>query len=106
MAASQGVGANTLTVTDNRTGKQYEIPIHEGDVILHSRVEDLVIRILKDDSDLAGKQAPLGGYSGVEPGYTHLARWNRQNAAQAKKKCRLARPIWTDKADRFSLAYL
>ena len=26
-------GSNTLSITDNRTGKQYEIEIHEGDVI-------------------------------------------------------------------------
>ncbi len=41
--------ADTLTITDNRTGKQYEIPVAEGGVI---RATDL--RQIKTDSDDAG----------------------------------------------------
>ena len=41
---------NTLTVTDNRTGKKYELPIEEGDVI---RAADLrQIKVGKDDFGL------------------------------------------------------
>ena len=41
---------NSLTVTDNRTGKKYEIPIEEGDVI---RAADLrQIKVGKDDFGL------------------------------------------------------
>ena len=32
---------NTLTVTDNRTGKQYEIPIEDGGVIRASLLRDI-----------------------------------------------------------------
>jgi len=32
---------NTLTVTDNRTGKQYEIPIEQGGVIRAARLRDI-----------------------------------------------------------------
>ena len=41
--------ADTLTITDNRTGKQYEIPVAEGGVI---RATDL--RQIKTDKDDAG----------------------------------------------------
>ena len=41
--------ADTLTITDNRTGKQYEIPVAEGGVV---RATDL--RQIKTDSDDAG----------------------------------------------------
>ncbi|MBF6567650.1 MAG: citrate synthase [Candidatus Binataceae bacterium] len=34
---------NTLTVTDNRTGKQYEIPIEEGDVIRASHIKEIKV---------------------------------------------------------------
>ncbi len=41
---------NTLSVTDNRTGKKYELPIEEGDVI---RAADLrQIKVGKDDFGL------------------------------------------------------
>ncbi|HJU28871.1 MAG TPA: citrate synthase, partial [Candidatus Binataceae bacterium] len=32
---------NTLTITDNRTGKQYEVPIEEGGVIRAARLRDI-----------------------------------------------------------------
>ena len=32
---------DTLTVTDNRTGKQYEIPIEEGGVIRAAKLRDI-----------------------------------------------------------------
>ena len=60
MAASQN-GAKTLTVTDNRTGKQYEIPIHNGDVI---RAMDL--RAIKVQADEFGMMA-------YDPAYTNTA---------------------------------
>jgi citrate synthase len=41
---------DTLTVTDNRTGKQYEIPIEEGGVIRAARLRD--IRTGPDDFGL------------------------------------------------------
>src|ERR1700757_5463957 len=41
---------NTLTITDNRTGKQYEIPVEEGDVIRAS--ERRQIRVKDDDFGL------------------------------------------------------
>ncbi len=41
---------NTLTITDNRTGKKYELAIEEGDVI---RAADLrQIKVNKDDFGL------------------------------------------------------
>src|ERR1700688_5281408 len=41
---------NTLTITDNRTGKKYELPIEEGEVI---RAADLrQIKVGKDDFGL------------------------------------------------------
>src|SRR5260221_2705221 len=44
------MGNNTLSVTDNRTGKKYELPIEEGDVI---RAADLrQIKVGKDDFGL------------------------------------------------------
>jgi citrate synthase len=61
MAASQSDGKKTLTVTDNRTGKQYEIPIHDGDVI---RAMDL--RAIKVNSDDFGMMA-------YDPAYTNTA---------------------------------
>ena len=41
---------NTLTITDNRTGKQYEIPVEEGDVIRASELRQ--IRVKDDDFGL------------------------------------------------------
>ena len=32
---------NTLTITDNRTGKQYEIPIEDGGVIRAAQLRDI-----------------------------------------------------------------
>ena len=32
---------NTLTITDNRTGKQYEIPIEEGGVIRATHLREI-----------------------------------------------------------------
>ena len=44
------MSTNTLTITDNRTNKKYEIPIEEGDVI---RAADLrQIKVGKDDFGL------------------------------------------------------
>jgi citrate synthase len=41
---------NTLTITDNRTGRKYELPIEEGEVI---RAADLrQIRVNKEDFGL------------------------------------------------------
>ena len=39
-------GRNTLTVVDNRTGKEYEVDIHDGNVI---RAMDLRQIKVKDD---------------------------------------------------------
>jgi citrate synthase len=61
MADRRSEGSNTLTVTDNRTGKQYEIPIHEGDVI---RAMDL--RSIKvNESDF--------GMMAYDPAFTNTA---------------------------------
>src|SRR5204862_4565680 len=38
-------GSNTLTITDNRTGKKYEVPIKEG------TIRALDLRQIKTDSD-------------------------------------------------------
>ncbi len=35
---------NTLTITDNRTGKQYEIPVEEGDVIRASELRQIRVK--------------------------------------------------------------
>src|SRR5262245_29444221 len=61
MGASQTNGTSSLTVTDNRTGRQYEIPIHNGDVI---RAIDL--RAIKVRSDDFGMMA-------YDPAYTNTA---------------------------------
>jgi len=46
--ASKGTDNNeTLTITDNRTGETYEIPIHEGDVV--SAMDLRQIRVEDDD---------------------------------------------------------
>ena len=66
MTTSQVVGTKTLTVTDNRTGKQYEIPIHEGDVI---RAMDL--RGIKVNSDDFGMMS-------YDPAYTNTASTESQ----------------------------
>ena len=39
---------NTLTVTDNRTGKQYEIPIEEGGAIRAALLREIKV-ILGED---------------------------------------------------------
>src|SRR5713226_1406222 len=41
---------DTLTITDNRTGKQYEVPIEEGGVIRATELRQ--IRTSKDDFGL------------------------------------------------------
>ncbi len=61
MGSSQSNGSKTLSVTDNRTGKQYEIPIHNGDVI---RAIDL--RAIKVNTDDFGMMA-------YDPAYTNTA---------------------------------
>jgi citrate synthase len=55
------VGKNTLSVTDNRTGKQYEIPIEEGDVIRASALRQ--IKVSADDF----------GMMSYDPAFTNTA---------------------------------
>ena len=52
---------NTLTVTDNRTGRQYELDVHEGDVV---RAMDLR-QIKVQDGDF--------GMMAYDPGFTNTA---------------------------------
>jgi citrate synthase len=52
--------ANSLTVTDNRTGKTYEIPIADG------TIRSMDLRQIKDSSDDFGLMA-------YDPGYTNTA---------------------------------
>jgi citrate synthase len=61
MGNSQSNGAKTLSVTDNRTGKQYEIPIHSGDVI--KAIDLRAIKVNKDDF----------GMMAYDPAYTNTA---------------------------------
>jgi len=61
MASTSSDGTRTLTVTDNRTGRQYEVPIHEGDVI---RAIDL--RSIKVQDDDFGMMA-------YDPAFTNTA---------------------------------
>jgi citrate synthase len=61
MAPTRSNGNRTLSVTDNRTGKQYEIPIQDGDVI---RAMDL--RAIKVQDDDFGMMA-------YDPAYTNTA---------------------------------
>lgn len=61
MAESGSDSRKTLSITDNRTGKQYELEIHEGDVI---RAMDLrQIRVNKDDF----------GMMAYDPAFTNTA---------------------------------
>jgi citrate synthase len=61
MADNGSEGANTLSIRDNRTGKEYEIDILEGDVI---RAMDLR-QIKVDESDF--------GMMAYDPAYTNTA---------------------------------
>jgi citrate synthase len=61
MGATRSEGQSTLTVTDNRTGKQYEIPIHEGDVI-----NAMDLRQVRVDSGDFGMMS-------YDPAYTNTA---------------------------------
>src|SRR5688572_13783524 len=61
MGDTRSNGNRTLSVTDNRTGKQYEIPIQEGDVV---RAMDLrAIKVREDDF----------GMMSYDPAYTNTA---------------------------------
>ena len=69
--------ADTLTITDNRTGKQYEIPVHDGTV----KATDLrQIKVTADE--FAGFDSAHEGGDGIA---THVeldaarayARWAR-----------------------------
>ena len=59
MTAKGSGGKDTLTVIDNRTGKQYEVPIHEGDVIQAMDLRG--IKVHKDDF----------GMMSYDPAYTN-----------------------------------
>ena len=60
MAQAAG-GKNTLSIRDNRTGKDYEVEIHEGDVI---RAMDLrKIKVQEDDF----------GMMAYDPAFTNTA---------------------------------
>jgi citrate synthase len=61
MADQDSGPRNTLTVTDNRTGRQYEIDVHDGDVI---RAMDLR-QIKVEDGDF--------GMMSYDPAYTNTA---------------------------------
>lgn len=61
MADQDSGSRNTLTVTDNRTGRQYEIDVHDGDVI---RAMDLR-QIKVEDGDF--------GMMSYDPAYTNTA---------------------------------
>jgi len=58
---SQNAPRDTLTITDNRTGRDYEVDVHEGDVI---RAMDLR-QIKVHDSDF--------GMMAYDPGFTNTA---------------------------------
>ncbi len=58
---SQNAPRDTLTITDNRTGRNYEVDVHEGDVI---RAMDLR-QIKVQDSDF--------GMMAYDPGFTNTA---------------------------------
>jgi citrate synthase len=61
MGDTRSNGNKSLSVTDNRTGKQYEIPIQEGDVV---RAMDLrAIKVREDDF----------GMMSYDPAYTNTA---------------------------------
>ena len=61
MADQDSGPRNTLTVTDNRTGRQYEIDVHDGDVI---RAMDLR-QIKVEDGDF--------GMMSYDPAFTNTA---------------------------------
>ena len=52
---------NTLTVTDNRTGRQYELDVHEGDVVRAIDLRQIRVR----DGDF--------GMMAYDPGFTNTA---------------------------------
>ena len=58
---SQNAPRDSLTITDNRTGREYEVDVHEGDVI---RAMDLR-QIKVDDNDF--------GMMAYDPGFTNTA---------------------------------
>ncbi len=58
---SQNAPRDSLTITDNRTGREYEVDVHEGDVI---RAMDLR-QIKVNDSDF--------GMMAYDPGFTNTA---------------------------------
>jgi citrate synthase len=70
MTASQTVATSTLTVTDNRTGKQYDIPIHDGDVI---RAMDLRgIKVNPDDFGMMSYDPAYQNTASTESSITYI----------------------------------
>jgi citrate synthase len=70
MTASQTVATSTLTVTDNRTGKQYDIPILDGDVI---RAMDLRgIRVKADDFGMMSYDPAYQNTASTESSITYI----------------------------------
>src|SRR5207245_7623294 len=61
LTSARDIMANTLTITDNRTGKKYEIPVQEGGVI---RAADL--RQIKTSGDDFGLMS-------YDPAFTNTA---------------------------------
>jgi len=58
--APGGTGAETLTVTDNRTGKSYELPIEDG------TIRGMDLRQIKVDEDEFGLMS-------FDPAFTNTA---------------------------------
>ncbi len=58
---SQNAPRDTLTITDNRTGRDYEVDVHEGDVIRAMDLRQIKVR----DSDF--------GMMAYDPGFTNTA---------------------------------
>src|SRR5262245_22944339 len=82
--------------------RQAEVERAEGDVVEDGGVEQLLVAVLKDDTEAGGQLAAVGRLGRVEAGDAHRPGRGRQDAGQAQEQGRLAGPVAADEADVFT----
>ncbi len=78
---------------------QFEIQWPKGDIVEDGGVEQLVVAVLKDDADLAGKVAALTGIARVQPADAQRAASRLKYPAEAQEQAGFARAVRTDEAN-------